>query len=94
MNLSTHDQPIWPNPTLRRWGVIGLLTLVAGLLFSGCATSPELARVKPWQRATLADYTMRSDRDPLHTAMAEHVYFSRETATGGRGVGGSGCGCN
>lgn len=65
----------------------------AGSLFSGCAT-PELVRVKPWERATLADYTMRPDRDPLHTAMAEHVYFSRETATGGRGVGGSGCGCN
>ncbi len=67
---------------------------VAGTaLFSGC-TSAELVRVKPWQRGTLAGYTMRSDRDPLNTAMSEHVYFSRETATGGRGVGGSGCGCN
>jgi hypothetical protein len=37
---------------------------------------------------------MRSDRDPLATAMSEHIYFSRETASGGRGVGGSGCGCN
>ncbi|HUR59251.1 MAG TPA: DUF4266 domain-containing protein [Opitutaceae bacterium] len=62
-------------------------------LFSGCAHT-ELVRVKPWERATLADYTMRADRDPLHAAMAEHVFFSRETATGGRGVGGSGCGCN
>jgi hypothetical protein len=60
---------------------------------AGC-TSAELTRVKPWERAALADYTMRPDRDPLHTAMAEHVYFSRETASGGRGVGGSGCGCN
>lgn len=71
-----------------------LLALVVGTaLFSGCANG-NLARVKPWERATLADYTMRSDRDPLHTAMAEHVFFSRETAAGGRGVGGSGCGCN
>jgi hypothetical protein len=70
------------------------LSLVSGLFFTGCAHTDELARVKPWQRATLADYTMRPDRDPLNTAMAEHVYFSRETATGGRGVGGSGCGCN
>jgi hypothetical protein len=60
---------------------------------SGCA-STHLVRVKPWERATLASYEMRSDRDPLHNAMAEHVFFSRETATGGRGVGGSGCGCN
>jgi hypothetical protein len=53
-----------------------------------------MVRVKPWERAGLADYTMNPGRDPLATAMSEHVYFSRETATGGRGVGGSGCGCN
>ncbi len=70
-----------------------LLLVLAATFLSGCA-SANLARVKPWERATLADYTMRPDRDPLHTAMAEHVYFSRESATGGRGVGGSGCGCN
>lgn len=60
---------------------------------AGCAGVP-LARVKPWERATLADYAMRADRDPLHEAMSQHVFFSRETAVGGRGVGGSGCGCN
>jgi hypothetical protein len=65
----------------------------AAAIFSGCANT-NLVRVKPWERATLAGYTMRSDRDPLHTAMSEHIFFSRETATGGRGVGGSGCGCN
>jgi hypothetical protein len=65
--------------------------LAASAFFTGCATT---ARVQPWERATLADYTMRPDRDPLALALAEHVYFSRESATGGRGVGGSGCGCN
>lgn len=68
------------------------LLLVATALFSGCATTT--ARVQPWERATLTDYTMRPDRDPLALALAEHVYFSRESATGGRGVGCSGCGCN
>lgn len=80
----------------RRSGALvtaGVLLAVVGLSLSGCA-SANLAPVKPWQRGTLADYTMRPDRDPLNTAMAEHIYFSRETATGGRGVGGSGCGCN
>jgi hypothetical protein len=73
-----------------------LLALATGAaLFSGCAsTSASLVRVKPWERAALADYTMNPARDPLATAMAEHVFFSREAATGGRGVGGSGCGCN
>ncbi|MFA5057310.1 MAG: DUF4266 domain-containing protein [Opitutaceae bacterium] len=68
--------------------------VVLGLaVLSGC-TNPQLVRVQPWERATLADYTMRPDRDPLASAMAEHVYFSRESASGGHGVGGSGCGCN
>ena len=58
------------------------------LLVSGCET------VKPWERSTLADYTMRGDRDPLGVALDEHIYFSREAASGGRGVGGGGCGCN
>jgi hypothetical protein len=69
------------------------LSLVAATFFSGCA-NPNLVRVKPWERATLASYEMRPGRDPLHSAMSEHVFFSRETATGGRAVGGSGCGCN
>jgi len=70
-----------------------VLCFGAAALLSGC-TSAQLVRVQPWERATLADYTMRSDRDPLHVALAEHVCFSRESASGGRGVGGSGCGCN
>ena len=52
------------------------------------------ANVKPWQREHLADYTMQPDRDPLGTAQMEHIWFSREEASCGRGVGGGGCGCN
>jgi len=71
---------------------VSLLLALAGLALGlgGCAT----ARVQPWQRGTLADSTMDPDRDPLGAAMADHVFFSREAASGGRGVGGSGCGCN
>jgi hypothetical protein len=76
-----------------RPSLMPLLLLAAGSLFSGCA-NPNLVRVKPWERATLTTYSMRPDRDPLHTSMMEHTFFSRETAAGGRGVGGSGCGCN
>jgi hypothetical protein len=64
----------------------------AALLGGGCSTSA--ARVRPWERGALADDSMNPDRDPLGAAMSEHVYFSREAANGGRGVGGSGCGCN
>jgi len=70
-----------------------LLAALALAAFAGCA-SPGLVRVHPWERGTLADYTMRPDRDPLITAVSDHIYMSRESASGGRGVGGSGCGCN
>jgi hypothetical protein len=50
--------------------------------------------VSPWERGALADPIMRSDRDPLGKSMAEHMWFSREAASGGGGVGGGGCGCN
>lgn len=68
------------------------LVLIAAIaaFVSGCSS----VQVQPWERATLASYSMRPDRDTLATAMAEHTYFSRESANGGRGVGGSGCGCN
>ena len=67
----------------------GLLLGLTGLLLAnGCAN------VKPWQRGALADRNMQSERLPLREALSEHVWFSREAATGGRSVGGSGCGCN
>jgi hypothetical protein len=65
----------------------------AALAFSGCSTA-QAVRVKPWERGLLADPLMDPNRDPIATAALEHVYFSREAAQGGRGVGGSGCGCN
>lgn len=67
---------------------IVLLSGVIGLLAGGCAN------VKPWERGALADYTMRSDRDGVGEALSSHMWFSREEGTGGRGVGGGGCGCN
>jgi hypothetical protein len=65
-----------------------LATLLFVLAATGCTN------VKPWQRSTLAEYVMRADRDPLAEKDAEHLFFSREAASGGRGVGGGGCGCN
>lgn len=70
-----------------------LLAAAAFAPGAGCA-SGALVRVQPWERATLSSYALRPDRDPLHTTLMEHTFFSREAAAGGRGVGGSGCGCN
>ena len=67
------------------WLLSGVMLLLVG---TGCTN------VKPWERGTLAEYTMRPDRDPLTLGTREHIWFSREEATGGRSVGGGGCGCN
>lgn len=70
-----------------------VLVALALTALPGC-TNASLVRIHPWEHGTLADFIMRPDRDPLATAMADHVFVSRESAAGGRGVGGSGCGCN
>jgi hypothetical protein len=65
-----------------------ILIVVLGGSLTGCVN------VQPWERGTLSEYIMRPDRDPLQEVTAEHMFFSREAAAGGRGVGGGGCGCN
>ncbi len=50
--------------------------------------------VRPWQRGLLADEAMSLDADPLDLAIDDHIYFSKEASSGGRGFGGGGCGCN
>lgn len=75
-------------------GILFALAAAAALLaLSGCSTA-QAVRVKPWDRGLLADPIMDPIRDPLATATLEHVYFSRESAQGGAGIGGAGCGCN
>ena len=55
-------------------------------------TAPGCAAVKPWER----DLHAREDMQPnsLDLAIDEHIYFSKEASSGGRGFGGGGCGCN
>lgn len=68
--------------------ILSTLLALSAAALTGCSN------VKPWQRGTLSDPIMRADRDPVGLALSEHLYFSREGASGGRGVGGGGCGCN
>lgn len=53
-----------------------------------------IEKVKPWERGILAEQDMQLVDDPLMTYADDHIYFSKEAATGGKGVGGGGCGCN
>ncbi|HEY8025201.1 MAG TPA: DUF4266 domain-containing protein [Burkholderiaceae bacterium] len=58
---------------------------------SGCA---GIGQVQPWEKGTLARPEMTIQGDALEGKFAEHIYASREGASGGSGVGGGGCGCN
>jgi hypothetical protein len=65
-----------------------LLLLLLGCGFCGCA------RVQPWERDMLADPRMQPDANAVHAGIDDHIYFSKEASSGGRGFGGGGCGCN
>jgi hypothetical protein len=64
------------------------IQLLIMLALSGCLT------VQPWEKGTLARPEMTFEGDPLDTKSTEHIYSSKEAASGGAGVGGGGCGCN
>ena len=69
------------------------LAALAGILCacSGCAL---VSPVQPWEKGTLARPAMLIEGDALETRFDEHIYTSREAASGGSAVGGGGCGCN
>lgn len=50
--------------------------------------------VEPWERDVLARPEMSLDAAPLDAGIDDHIYFSKEASSGGRGFGGGGCGCN
>lgn len=68
------------------------LTLIIAccMLVSGC----WFENVKPWHREFLAPQKAQLVPDALENEADQHVYFSKEAASGGEGVGGGGCGCN
>ena len=64
--------------------------LPAFALLGGCAINPP----QPWEKAHLAKHEMTMGADPLEQRFDQHMYGSKENASGGYGVGGGGCGCN
>lgn len=66
------------------------VTIIIMITLSSCSQ----AGIKPWQRNILAKPEMALDSAPLTSALDDHIYFSKEASSGGRGFGGGGCGCN
>lgn len=71
-----------------------LLSLSACSLQEGLKESFHVEEVQPWQRDILAQDSMQLVADPMQAFADDHIYFSKEASTGGKGVGGGGCGCN
>jgi hypothetical protein len=69
---------------------ITLLALLSLSMLGGCAIAPP----QPWEKGVLAKPEMTMGGDALEQRYNQHVYASKENASGGYGVGGGGCGCN
>lgn len=70
---------------LGRLLLLPILTSVSGCTSLG---------VEPWQRDLLAKKEMSLNASPVDAALDDHIYFSKEASSGGKGFGGGGCGCN
>jgi hypothetical protein len=76
---------------MKKLNTVASALLVVGLAgLSGCSSMG----VEPWERDIMAKEEMQLTADPLEAAIDDHIYFSKEASSGGRGFGGGGCGCN
>ena len=86
--------PLRPStvPTMTRPSCLlrAACALFAAAALGGCAIAPP----QPWERGNLAKPEMTMGADPLDQRFVQHIYGSKENASGGYGVGGGGCGCN
>ena len=74
---------------VRAIAAIGAMAAIT-VTVAGCALQP----VQPWEKGDLAKPAMGFSMDPLDDRFTQHIYNSKENASGGYGAGGGGCGCN
>jgi hypothetical protein len=70
---------------LKRSVLIGLV-----ITASGCSS----LGVQPWERDLLAKKGMLLNSSPIDASLDDHIYFSKESSSGGKSFAGGGCGCN
>jgi len=67
-------------------------TRTAALILTLAISATACTTVQPWERDLHAREDMKAnERD---AAVDDHIYFSKEASSGGRGFAGGGCGCN
>ncbi|MCW8833669.1 MAG: DUF4266 domain-containing protein [Colwellia sp.] len=67
-----------------------VLLISLSITASGCSS----LGVEPWERDLLSKKEMTLTASPIDSALDDHIYFSKEASSGGKGFGGGGCGCN
>ncbi len=67
-----------------------LLLIFSAMLISSCGSMGA----EVWERDILARPEMQFDHRGIDQGIDDHIYFSKEASSGGRGFGGGGCGCN
>ena len=76
------------------WARLTALTAVLAAITSSLGGCSAMPTVQAWEKGNLARPEMGFERDAPDTKFTDHIYFSKEAASGGTGVGGGGCGCN
>ena len=73
---------------------ITIIRFVFSMFVLGFLAACSTLGVEPWERDVLAKDEMQLVSSPLEANIDDHIYFSKEASSGGRGFGGGGCGCN
>ncbi|WNO10816.1 DUF4266 domain-containing protein [Teredinibacter sp. KSP-S5-2] len=68
--------------------------LIFNLFWIFFVTGCSSLGVQPWERDLLAKDEMSLNGNAVDLSLDEHIYFSKEGTSGGRGYAGGGCGCN
>jgi len=69
---------------------LALLACLGVLPLAACdALNPA-----PWEKDLMAKKVMQPGYNGIVAGIHDHIYFSKEGASGGRSTAGGGCGCN
>lgn len=69
---------------------VAIAAACAAVGLGGCADLGP----KPWEKDLMARHEMQVTAYATQTKTDQHIYFSKEASSGGRGFAGGGCGCN
>ena len=79
--------PVANHAAKRAAQFVRAMPMLIAIAVAGCAT---MTPPQPWEKGDLARPEMQFDPDPLDTRITQHIYTSKEAATGGYGAGGGG----